>query len=123
MMTRGHRDSVATMWKRRLIIDGKPVTCEHGRAVFLVDGTHIRNQHDSDFVQGGNGYRYRFCPKSELWVEESMPEAEVLFVLLHECVEAELMMKGMSYEDAHDIAKRTEDKERRATFGPRRKTA
>jgi hypothetical protein len=111
------------MWKRRLIVDGKPVRCEHGREVFLVDGTHVRNQHYSDFVQGGNGYRYRFCPKNELWVEAALPEDEVLFILLHECVEAEEMKKGLSYEDAHDIAKRIEDKERRAAFGPRRKTA
>lgn len=109
-----------TSWKRPFIVDGAHVRCEHGRRVYIVDGTYIRNQYDSDFVQGGNGARYRFCPKGELWIEEMIPEPEIMFVLHHECVETELMLKeGMSYEDAHDIAKRSEDRERRLHFGPR----
>lgn len=89
------------------------LACPHGREIFLVDGTHVRNHHDSDFVQGGNGYRYRFCPKRELWVEADMPEEEVPLVAFHECYEAELMRQGWSYEDAHDAAKRVEDRFRR----------
>lgn len=87
--------------------------CPHGLEIFMVDGHYIRNVHDSDFVQGGNGYRYRFCPKRELWVDASTPEAEIAFVALHECRETELMKGGMSYEEAHDRAKRLENKFRR----------
>lgn len=58
-------------WKRSM---GE--ACPHGLEIFLVDGTYIRNTYDSDFVQGGNGQRYRFCPKSELWIDDSIPEEE-----------------------------------------------
>lgn len=96
-------------WKRSL-----GVACPHGLEIFLVDGTLIRNKWDSDFVQGGNGFRYRFCPKRELWVDESTPEDEIPFVAFHECYETELMRQGKSYEAAHDCAKRMENKFRRA---------
>lgn len=90
------------------------VACPHGLEFYLVDGTYIRNHYDSDFVQGGNGARYKFCPKRELWIEESMPESEVEYVALHECYETYLMTeRGYDYERAHDCAKRLENKLRR----------
>jgi hypothetical protein len=96
-------------WKRSL---GE--ACPHGLEIFLVDGTYIRNNFDSDFVQGGNGQRYRFCPKSELWIDDSIPEEEMPYVALHECYETFLMSeRGYDYERAHDCAKRLENKFRR----------
>ena len=96
------------------------LACPHGREFFLVDGTHIRNTYDSDWIQGGNGYRYKFNPRGELWIDNSMPESEIAFVAFHECYETELMAKGMSYEQAHDRAKRLENKFRRASLGKTR---
>ncbi len=90
-----------------------PYECPHGRRIVLVDGVHVRNTHDSDFVQGGNGYRYRFVPKDELWVDATIPIPEWPFVILHECYETEKMAGGWSYERAHDAAKRIENKARR----------
>lgn len=96
-------------WKRSL---GE--ACPHGFELFLVDGTFIRNNYDSDFVQGGNGQRYKFCPKRELWVDDSIPEIEIPFVALHECYETYLMEKhGYDYERAHNCAKRLENRMRR----------
>lgn len=83
--------------------------CPHGRQVVLVDGGLVRDLHDSDFCQGGNGYRYRFVPRGELWVDACMPEDEVALVAFHECEEAELMKIGWTYSRAHDQAKRLED--------------
>lgn len=93
----------------------KPIgqACPHGKIFYFVDGRYIRNTWDSDFVQGGNGYRYRFCPRGELWIDDSIPEDEWPYVGLHECHEAELMKKGMSYEQAHDRAKRLENQFRK----------
>jgi hypothetical protein len=87
--------------------------CPHGLEIYVVDGTHVRNHHDSDFVQGGNGFAYDFVPKNELWLSSEMPDVEAPFVLLHECVEAEMMRGGMSYDKAHDRAKAMEDRLRR----------
>jgi hypothetical protein len=97
-------------------------SCPHGKRIFLVSGTHVRDVHDSDFSQGGNGYRYAWIPKSELWVDASIPEVEWPFIIDHECQEAELMSRGMSYDRAHTRAKRTEDKARRGETTMRRLT-
>lgn len=88
--------------------------CPHGRKIFLVDGTHVRDRHDSDFCQGGNGYRYLFIPRGELWVDACIPAEEWELVAAHECEEAELMMRGMPYDQAHARAKRLEDAARAA---------
>lgn len=90
------------------------VTCPHGLHVFKVDGSHVRNTPgmDSDFDQGGNGFRYHFIPKDEIWVDAHEPEGEVPFIIQHECGEVERMRAGMSYDKAHDAAKKIEDMER-----------
>lgn len=98
-------------------------TCPHGLEIVLVDGTWVRNHHDSDFSQGGNGYRYDFVPRGEIWVDACLPEDEMPLVAFHECVEAELMRCGWSYSRAHDRAKMLEDELRRRDAGgpmPRR---
>lgn len=106
-----------TSWKRPM---GK--TCEHGRQLMLVNGSYVRNHYDSDWVQGGHHYRYPWCPVNEIWIDETIPKTEWPLVILHECIETELMMHGMGYGKAHDIAKREEDRKRHREFpGDRRK--
>jgi hypothetical protein len=85
----------------------------------LVDGTHVRNRHDSDFSQGGNGYAYDFVPKDEIWIDEQIDPVEWPFIAFHECEEAELMKRGMSYDDAHEHAKYAEDIFRHKLMGDR----
>jgi len=91
-------------WKKPLHED-----CPHGLKIFLVDGSHIRNHFDSDFDQGGNGWAYDFVPKTEIWIDDHVPMAELAYVAFHECHEAELMRGGMSYDRAHEATKRLED--------------
>lgn len=91
-------------------IDG---VCPHGLGIRLVDGTFVRDHFDSDFSQGGNGYRYKWIPKSEIWIDEQINPNERPFIVYHECTEAELMRGGMSYDRAHDRAKKLEDSARR----------
>ena len=92
--------------------------CPHGLELVLVDGTHVRNTYDSDFVQGGNGFRYRFVPRGELWVEVLIPAEERPLVAFHECYETELMRGGMDYEHAHTRAKLREDRFRHQSSPP-----
>jgi hypothetical protein len=88
--------------------------CPHGLHIALVNGTHVRDTCDSDFCQGGNGFAYPdFVPKNEIWVDNCIPPGERALVAFHECVEAELMREGMSYDRAHVEAKRQEDAFRR----------
>lgn len=87
--------------------------CPHGLEIVLVDGSHVRDVHDSDFSQGGNGHRYDFVPRDEIWIDACIGEDERPLVAFHECVEAELMRRGQSYSRAHDRAKMLEDRLRR----------
>ncbi len=107
--TKDRKTTGGTRWKKPL---GE--VCPHGLRIFLVNGTFIRNNFDSDFDQGGNGYRYDFCPKNEIWVDDHVPEAEIPYVVFHECHEIADMKAGMSYDKAHDRAKALEDEARKA---------
>lgn len=87
--------------------------CEHGLEIIIVDGTHVRDEWDSVFIQGGHCLRYDFVPKGEIWIEASLPEDERPFVIFHECYEFEKQKIGWSYDRAHAAAKRAENKMRR----------
>ena len=62
--------------KKPVIKDGKEYVCPHGLKVFTVDGTQIRNNLDSDFIQG-SGYNFRFIPKGEIWMDYVLPISEL----------------------------------------------
>lgn len=79
-----------------------------GREVWLVDGRAVRDLAYVDFTQGGHGYRYRFIPKSEIWIDDAVRPSERPAVLHHEAVEVALMAGGMKYEEAHARASRSE---------------
>lgn len=84
--------------------------CPHGLKIALVDGTYVRNHFDSDFSQGGNGFRYpRFISRKEIWIDSEIHKDEWPFIAFHECQEVERMREGLDYEHAHDQAKRLED--------------
>ena len=76
----------------------------------------MRNHFDSDFVAGGNGYRYRWIPRGEIWLDDTYPIEEWPFNAFHECHESEGMKGGKDYETAHDAAKRAEDRGRHREF-------
>jgi hypothetical protein len=83
-----------------------------GLKVFFVDGEYIRDNIYSDFSQGGNDMAYpEFVPIGELWIEKLMI-AEQNHILKHEKDERELILQGMTYEEAHKVVKDAEDKER-----------
>lgn len=83
--------------------------CPHGLKIALVDGTYVRNHFDSDFSQGGNGFRYRFISRKEIWIDAEIHKDEWPFIAFHECQEVERMRDGLDYSHAHDQAKRLED--------------
>jgi hypothetical protein len=99
--------------KTPLTIDGVHLSCEHGLKIYLVDGTRIRNTLDSDFVSGG-GFVFRFIPRSEIWLDSSIPEEEVHFLIENECVLAEDIRKGVPIEKACARAQRTESSSRKS---------
>lgn len=88
--------------------------CPHGLEIVLVDGTHVRDAYDSDFSQGGNGYRYRFIHRGEIWIDHEISPNEWPLIAMHECHESELMRMGVDYDHAHNRAKRLENRYRHA---------
>ncbi len=85
-----------------------------GREVWLVDGRAVRDLAYVDFTLGGHGYRYRFIPKGEVWIDDAVGPLEREAILHHEAVEVGLMARGMRYAEAHAIASEAEVRFRRA---------
>lgn len=80
-----------------------------GREVWLVDGRAVRDIAYVDFTLGGHGFRYRFIPRGEIWIDDAVHRAERPAILHHEAVEvAHMASAGLRYHAAHDLASRAE---------------
>jgi hypothetical protein len=79
-----------------------------GRAVVLVDGRAVRSAFDLNFTLGGHGFRYRFIPRGEIWIDDAVAAGERPAILHHEAVEVDLMAAGLAYPAAHARASRAE---------------
>ena len=78
----------------------------HGEAVRQKQGPHA-----SEFIEGGNGYRYPgLIPKHEAWVDaDAVPEKEYAHILDHEGYEIGKLRKGEDYDKkAHPEATKHE---------------
>lgn len=82
-------------------------------SIWLVDGTHIRNNTDEEFANFGQHYRYHYIPKNELWIDHEANQNEQLFFIDHLLVEHRLMEKGMTYSEAITEADKAERRVRR----------
>ena len=80
--------------------------------VLEVDGNSIRNNLDVDFTNFGQHYRWKFIPNYEFWVDRESDPGELWFFIKHMLMEHHLMRKGLSYEEALDVADKAEQKER-----------
>ncbi len=89
--------------------------------VVLVNGTAVRDRLDPDFVAGGNPGRYGYVPMDELWVDDSTARGDVGPYVQHEGVESDHMIeRGMSYDDAHELATTAERRVRKRAVNKRR---
>ena len=76
-----------------------------GLRVYLVDGERIRDLIDTDFTMGGNDGRYRYVPRGEVWVEQTLSSRDRATTVLHEVEERRRMVEGgEDYGRAHDGA-------------------
>jgi len=78
------------------------------REVWLVSGRAVRDQFYIDFTLGGHGFRYRFIPRGEIWIDDAVHPAEHAAIVHHETVEVDLMRRGLSYDEAHARASEAE---------------
>ena len=88
-----------------------------GFRIQYVDGKIIRKYIDPKFIFGMHGVLERgyfeIVGKGNIWIDIRQDKREIKYTILHEITEANLMKKGMSYNDAHDFSLVTEKIERR----------
>jgi len=78
--------------------------------VYIVDGEAVRDFFDVSFVGGAHHYADNFIPKNEVWIDDSIHQSEIKFLLIHELHERNLMKsKNLSYLPAHKSATIVED--------------
>ena len=70
----------------------------------VVNGNEIGVKRSMDFVEGGNGYRYDWIPKKEVWLDCWYHPSQWPYLAVHEAHEVGLMAGGMGYEAAHERA-------------------
>ena len=78
------------------------------REVWLVSGRAVRDLFYVDFTLGGHGFRYRFIPRGEIWIDDAVHPAEHGAIVHHEMVEVDLMRRGLTYDEAHARASEAE---------------
>ncbi len=105
-----------TLWQQcqQLIPTEKPPTLPaligsiRDHKVYMVDGARVKIEHEIEFVEAGNGWRWKFIPKDQLWLDANLDIYDQPFNLYHESYEVGLMSKGMSYDKAHEKASAAE---------------
>ncbi|MBI4140873.1 hypothetical protein HY485_03490 [Candidatus Woesearchaeota archaeon] len=80
--------------------------------VCIVKGEIARKYYDPKFIQGGHDLVYSYISHGNIWVEKAF-EKDQDFIILHEAFERNLMLTGMSYDNAHEFACAVEKNERR----------
>lgn len=95
-----------------------------GLTIYLVNGEHVRNEIDVDFVNGGNGAIYPdYIPQDEIWIDDAQHALDRTATTLHELIERDLMLHhGRNYDSAHDMANVYEREFRRKLRQHRPKT-
>lgn len=108
------------MVKKTLTTPGNPPNFVHkeerkkGLKIQYVDGATIRQYFDPEFIFGGHKFVYEYVPPKTIWLDIHQDEKEMPYTLIHEMVEYEHMKKGMTYDQAHDIATAYDKAQRRA---------
>lgn len=77
----------------------------NGVEVWIINGKLVRDVFFNDFTEGGHHYVYKFVPKNEIWIDDSLNPIEYDYVIFHEAIERNLMKYDkLKYDNAHDVA-------------------
>jgi hypothetical protein len=77
--------------------------------VWIVDANVVRTLYKTDYVEGGHGFVYPWVPNDEIWIEDTLDQRELPFIVAHEYLERRLMRdEKLDYDTAHDICSRLE---------------
>lgn len=81
--------------------------------IWLVEGEQVRDKKDVEFTEGGHDLAYRYIPKDQIWIDDSLKAQERPPIILHETYERSRMAQGEGYEEAHAEASKVEKKARK----------
>jgi hypothetical protein len=90
----------------------KKISEIHGFNVWIVNGEYIRDELDEEFTNFGGNYNFKFIPKDEFWIDKERNPGEENYFIESMIVMNRLILKGMRYNDALEIADRIERRER-----------
>ena len=77
----------------------------NGFEIWLVSGKAIRDWKYVDFTEGGNGFRYDWIPKNQIYIDDAIVPEEYQPTIIHEVAESLWMRdQGWAYEPAHEQA-------------------
>lgn len=86
---------------------------QDGFSIYLVDGSYIRKNINTQFTNFGQHYRFpKMIPKYEIWLDKDYGENEYRYYIAHAIKEWELMNSGKSYRTALTIADKLEKRMR-----------
>lgn len=87
--------------------------------VWVINGQLVRDKFYLYFTEGGHHYVYKFVPKNEIWIDDSLNPIEYDYVIFHEVLERNLMKYNkLSYDHAHDAAINYEGSIRKNKINP-----
>lgn len=87
------------------------VRYHEGLKICYVRGNIARAYLDPGFIFGGHDKVYPdYIPENEVWIDILQDKREIKYVLFHELFERRRMVRGMSYNRAHELATKAEKK-------------
>lgn len=65
------------------------------------------------FTEGGHHFVYNNIPENKVYIDDDSEEDEIIFFIIHEVYEREeMLMNGLTYNEAHKLASKVEWKAR-----------
>ena len=84
-----------------------------GLIVCIVDGGFVRDNLSDDFTNAGHHYSFKFIPKNEIWVDQTVETKEIPVLVKEMYSEYSDMSKGKSYDAAYEKGWKQAEKQRK----------
>ena len=80
------------------------MTLSDDTQIQIVDPDEVKTEHDIDFTEGSNYMHRSYIPHGEIWISTAQSIPSRYYTLCHEMKEVPLLIMGMPYDKAHEIA-------------------
>lgn len=83
-----------------------------GFKIWIVNGKYIRDNLDEEFTNYGQYYNFKFIPRDEFWIDKERNPGEEKYFIDFMLAFHRLILKGISYNKAWEMANKIEQRER-----------